>query len=366
MPTPNEILQFHCPVVVQGSRIAWAAGKYLVVYNFETTKFETDFGEPCLHSDTIRAIAFGPNHTDKGPIVTAGEDKRVVLHSVETKSFLHGKKIMAIHIDEEERIIFGDKFGDFYRMNQSFPSSGEAGAMAADENDPADEDEEDERSPKFMELMFGHISAISTSLFSCRRNILITADRDEKIRIAKYPRADVIESFLLKHKRYVSHLVWGNKEKTVLVSAGADGQIVEWDIAEPGKPRIVKCHNTGYDGFHTVTCNVETGEIFFVPVEHANTIFVIGGRQYESLPFEIQTLKMVPLNGQQKLICIDANSHLHVLNEGAVETSIRLSRDIAGVPISYLKMVHHENLNDEDNQVGGEEPKRKKKGGPFS
>ena len=336
----HEILQFHCPIAINGSRIAWAAGNCLVVYNFETRKFEKSLGEKSSHTDSIRAIAFS---SDGSEIATAGEDKRVVVTT--GQEFLHGKKIMAVHIDESGIVVFGDKFGDFYRLQKGANSDN----PIADDTDSVDSEDETTNN-KQLELLFGHISAISTSLYSPKRKLLISADRDEKIRIARYPRADIIESFLLKHRRYVSHLTWGNEAETVLVSAGADGQIIEWDVSNPGLATVIEAHGVDVVGFHSITSDC-AGRIFFVAVDDAKKIRVISSESIEWIfPFEIQAIKSYQFGGKIVLIAIDANSHMHVIDStsGIVLESVTLPSDVPGVPISYLKLVHHENLQGDE------------------
>ncbi|PIO72729.1 hypothetical protein TELCIR_05333 [Teladorsagia circumcincta] len=59
---------------------------------------------------------------------------------------------------------------------------------------------------------------------------MFVADRDEKIRVSRYPEAFVIQSFCLGHSAYVSSIaVKGDR----LFSSGGDGFVHEWD-AESG------------------------------------------------------------------------------------------------------------------------------------
>ncbi|KAJ1360955.1 hypothetical protein KIN20_020089 [Parelaphostrongylus tenuis] len=62
-------------------------------------------------------------------------------------------------------------------------------------------------------------------------NFLLAADRDEKIRVSRYPQTYVIQSYCLGHSAYVSSLaLLGNR----LFSSGGDSIVIEWEL-ECGK-----------------------------------------------------------------------------------------------------------------------------------
>ena len=56
-----------------------------------------------------------------------------------------------------------------------------------------------------LSLLMGHLSSI-TDMYLASENdqeFIITSDRDEKIRVTKYPQAFEIEAFCLGHEEYV-------------------------------------------------------------------------------------------------------------------------------------------------------------------
>lgn len=85
--------------------------------------------------------------------------------------------------------------------------------------------------PKFKhELILGHVSmltdVVSTTVGS--RSYILTADRDEHIRISRgLPQAHVIEGFCQGHEGFVSRLCI--TKKGYLVSGGGDPYLCVWD-----------------------------------------------------------------------------------------------------------------------------------------
>jgi tRNA (guanine-N(7)-)-methyltransferase subunit TRM82 len=88
------------------------------------------------------------------------------------------------------------------------------------------------------ELLLGHVSMLTDILPAStvdpvsgkRRDYIITADRDEHIRVSRGPpQAYIIERFLLKHRQYVSKLCLVTPE--ILLSAGGEESVFIWNWA---------------------------------------------------------------------------------------------------------------------------------------
>lgn len=84
------------------------------------------------------------------------------------------------------------------------------------------------------ELLLGHVSmltdlVIATSRVShVRREYIITADRDEHIRVSRgQPQAHIIENYCFGHTAFVSRLCLANDD--TLVSGGGDDYLCVWD-----------------------------------------------------------------------------------------------------------------------------------------
>lgn len=84
------------------------------------------------------------------------------------------------------------------------------------------------------ELLLGHVSMLTdvalTSLGG--RNYIITADRDEHIRISRgIPQAHIVEGFCLGHTEFVSRLCIPVMKPEILISGGGDGELYVWQWA---------------------------------------------------------------------------------------------------------------------------------------
>ncbi|EFO21908.2 hypothetical protein LOAG_06577 [Loa loa] len=86
------------------------------------------------------------------------------------------------------------------------------------------------------ELLLGHISMVLDIDISDDRRFLISVDRDEKIRISRYPECYVIHRFCLGHSSYVNSV---QSKGTLLFSSSGDGTLRVWDM-EDGK-QIAQC-----------------------------------------------------------------------------------------------------------------------------
>ena len=63
---------------------------------------------------------------------------------------------------------------------------------------------------------------------TANERFLLTSDRDEKIRISNFPNSYNIETYLLKHKEFVSQIQLINDER--LVSGSGDSNLILWDL----------------------------------------------------------------------------------------------------------------------------------------
>ncbi|PHH83624.1 hypothetical protein CDD82_6070 [Ophiocordyceps australis] len=81
-------------------------------------------------------------------------------------------------------------------------------------------------------LLLGHVSMLTSLALgeSDGRHYILTADRDEHIRVSRYPpQAHVIENFCLGHKQFVSNILIPPSRRDVLISGGGDHHLFVWD-----------------------------------------------------------------------------------------------------------------------------------------
>lgn len=81
-------------------------------------------------------------------------------------------------------------------------------------------------------LIIGHVSLLTAMCFAQKegRRYIITADRDEHIRVSRYmPQTHVIEGFCLGHKHFVTGLAIPPTRPDLLVSGGGDNELFIWD-----------------------------------------------------------------------------------------------------------------------------------------
>ncbi|UKZ77410.1 hypothetical protein TrVFT333_005131 [Trichoderma virens FT-333] len=83
-----------------------------------------------------------------------------------------------------------------------------------------------------LNLLLGHVSMLTALVLGEQqgRKYILTADRDEHIRLSRYiPHAHIIENFCFGHKEFISDMVIPAAKPDVLVSGGGDEDIFVWD-----------------------------------------------------------------------------------------------------------------------------------------
>lgn len=163
--------------------------------------------------------------------------------------------------DDNSTIISADKFGDVYSLplisseipeiTKSATHTPEASAKRftpaaneltihsqrnrkALENQRRQTNKTTEKSEPAFEhkLLLGHVSMLTDIALVAlgSRNYIITADRDEHIRISRgIPQTHVIEGFCLGHSEFVSRICIPADLPQILVSGGGDDELFVWE-----------------------------------------------------------------------------------------------------------------------------------------
>lgn len=77
-------------------------------------------------------------------------------------------------------------------------------------------------------LLMGHLSILLDFKLTTDEKFIITSDRDEKIRVSKYPNCYNIECYCLDHTEFVSCVIlWGDDR---IISGSGDGTIRIWNF----------------------------------------------------------------------------------------------------------------------------------------
>jgi tRNA (guanine-N(7)-)-methyltransferase subunit TRM82 len=161
---------------------------------------------------------------------------------------------------DDSTIISADKFGDVYslpllmpeialkpRIPTPEPTSAKRFVPAANnltvhsqrnrkalENQRKHSNRPGEKSEPTFEhkLLLGHVSMLTDlALITLKeRNYILTADRDEHIRVSRgIPQAHIIEGFCLGHTEFISRLCIPKNRPEVLISGGGDDELFVWD-----------------------------------------------------------------------------------------------------------------------------------------
>ncbi|XP_065183480.1 tRNA (guanine-N(7)-)-methyltransferase non-catalytic subunit WDR4-like [Sycon ciliatum] len=103
-----------------------------------------------------------------------------------------------------EDLLLADKTGDIYRFKcrEEFSESGE--------------------------LILGHISVLLDIGISLDNRHIFSCDRDDKIRVSRYPNAYNIEAFCLGHTQFVSCIATSAKYPECIFSGSGDSSIIMW------------------------------------------------------------------------------------------------------------------------------------------
>ncbi|XP_011500310.1 PREDICTED: tRNA (guanine-N(7)-)-methyltransferase non-catalytic subunit WDR4 [Ceratosolen solmsi marchali] len=135
--------------------------------------------------------------------------KQLCLFKTETLELISNRKMQRaaskVRFLPNNDIVVADKSGDAYLFSTSKPN----------ENG---------------QLLLGHLSMLLDILVTDDQKFIISADRDEKIRVSMFPNSYNILSYCLGHKDFVTNIAVVPHNKSILASSGGDGTLMFWDF----------------------------------------------------------------------------------------------------------------------------------------
>ncbi|KAI0675915.1 WD40-repeat-containing domain protein [Trametes maxima] len=195
-----------------------------------TTEVETDVRDKLRKSGPIRCVAVDSSFTYA---ITTGDEKKLRVWQVRDELKLLSerelpKKPTEIGFTHDgQTIVVSDKFGDIfsYSLHPKTTPLTPSGVAGASKRGSLNSHE----NPSDGTLILGHASMLTTYILTPDKQYIITADRDEHIRISWFPKGYVIERYCLGHEKFVSALHIPSFKTSVLVSGGGDSMLKIWD-----------------------------------------------------------------------------------------------------------------------------------------
>jgi len=190
------------------SLVAASAGAHFTVHSAESGKqLFTSEGVAGAHTANIRCLHFSPSGSF---LATGGDDKQLKLWSTKDwscyRSSQLAKKVTAVAISQDsEMVIASDKFGEAVKLAAS-------SAVAEAKS----------------EFLLGHMSLVTSMLLVDGDKFVVTADRDEHVRVSHFPDAYDIHTILLGHKVFVTALAAHKGLPGLVVSGDGKGEIRVW------------------------------------------------------------------------------------------------------------------------------------------
>ncbi|GAA6015557.1 hypothetical protein JCM11491_007155 [Sporobolomyces phaffii] len=225
---------------VVDSLVVSAVDCHLSCFDLATS---TEVSTATPHSALIRLVATYTDPTTRERfVVSTGEDKQLVvstLPGLEQKSTRElVKRANALAVTAEGEIVVGDKFGDVYTFPLDPPLPPVSTATATTTTDEAKK-----TGPEYLPVL-GHVSMLNAmALFSdggaTTRRYIATGDRDEHVRVSRFPLGHVVEGFLWGSKHFVSSLLYvpapppSSSTRPLLLSAGGDATVQVFALELP-------------------------------------------------------------------------------------------------------------------------------------
>ncbi|KAF8909289.1 WD40-repeat-containing domain protein [Gymnopilus junonius] len=149
-------------------------------------------------------------------LLTSGDDKMLKLWEIEGLKLLSERELpkkptsVAFTVDSQTLLVYPFTYVPLTVKQQK-------DALSSHEN------------PSGGQLILGHASPINAFLLTPDEKYIITADRDEHIRVSWFPKGYNIEMYCLGHLKFVSAIHIPRGDKSSLISGGGDPMLKIWD-----------------------------------------------------------------------------------------------------------------------------------------
>jgi len=187
-------------------------------------------------------IQFTPNGEK---LIINGQNKQIYIYiqsnstSWKLQRTITVKKRASALDSTNDYLFIADKSGDAY---QASLSNGQDTVLTDDD------------------CLLGHLSMLLDVKYfqakSTGEKFLITADRDEKIRLSHYPNGYNIQGYCLGHKEFVSHVKLLDHDR--IISASGDGTLRLWQLPDCTELNVITTKSlieTAKEIFHESECS---------------------------------------------------------------------------------------------------------------
>lgn len=142
------------------------------------------------------------------------------LSLISARTFPKRPSSVTTSIDDKDLVV-GDKFGDVYSVPLLATD-----ALVLSSSEAA----KDAQSTSIQPIL-GHVSMLVDIQIAAidGKQYVITADRDEHIRVSKFPQAYIIDRWLFGHTEFVSELTLVSWKPELLLSGGGDDFLAVWN-----------------------------------------------------------------------------------------------------------------------------------------
>lgn len=167
--------------------------------------------------------------------------------------------------------------------------------------------------------LLGHIATATSFDISPSNDLIITTDRDARIRISYYPETYDIKAFGFFHEEFVPTAIFVDSD--TIISADADGQVAKWNTE--GK---LLAKNSIYAKESIIRRIVKCNDSVAVIAEGLNKVLLIN-------PESLQISSEIEINSQPVDISVDCNKNLWI---AAMNNVYKLTNDLVEIQPSIF------------------------------